>query len=60
MHCYFRNTNLLPSQVRSPEGVSPEELRQYFIFLKCEKKVARQTATQAICAIKLFWDKAKP
>jgi integrase/recombinase XerD len=43
---------------KAPEDVSPEELRQYFIFLKCEKKVARQTATQAICAIKLFWEKS--
>jgi len=43
---------------KSPEDVTPEELRQYFIFLKCEKKVARQTATQAICAIKLFWEKS--
>ena len=43
---------------KPPEEVTPEELRQYFIFLKCEKKVARQTATQAICAIKLFWEKS--
>ena len=43
---------------KAPENVSPEELRQYFIFLKCDKKVARQTATQAICAIKLFWEKS--
>ena len=43
---------------KAPEDISPEELRQYFIFLKCEKKVARQTATQAICAIKLFWEKS--
>ena len=32
---------------KAPEDVSPEELRQYFIFLKCEKKVARQTAAVA-------------
>jgi len=43
---------------KAPEAVSPEELRQYFIFLKHDKKVARQTATQAICAIKLFWEKS--
>jgi integrase/recombinase XerD len=43
---------------KAPEDVTPEELRQYFIFLKCEKKAARQTATQAICAIKLFWEKS--
>jgi len=42
---------------KSPETVSAEELRQYFIHLKTVKKVARQTSTQAICAIKLFWEK---
>jgi hypothetical protein len=39
---------------KAPEDLTPEELRQYFIFLKCEKKNARQTATQTICAIQLF------
>jgi len=42
---------------KSPELVSAEEIRQYCIYLKSEKKVARQTSTQAICAIKLFWEK---
>jgi integrase/recombinase XerD len=42
---------------KSPELIQPEELRQYFIHLKTEKKVARQTSTQALCAIKLFWEK---
>jgi len=42
---------------QSPELLSPEQIRQYCIHLKCEKKVARQTSTQAICAIKLFWEK---
>lgn len=43
---------------KSPELATAEELRQYFIHLKCDKKVARQTSTQAICAIKLFWEKS--
>ena len=43
---------------KSPDLISTEELRQYFIHLKCDKKVARQTSTQALCAIKLFWEKA--
>lgn len=34
-----------------------EEVRQYCIHLKAVKKVARQTATQFICAFKLFWEK---
>src|SRR6266542_3345219 len=42
---------------RSPELLSAEEIRQYCIHLKTQKKVARQTSTQAICAIKLFWEK---
>jgi integrase/recombinase XerD len=42
---------------KSPDLVCAEELRQYFIHLKCIKKVARQTSTQALCAIKLFWEK---
>jgi site-specific recombinase XerD len=42
---------------KAPELVSAEELRQYFIYLKGDKEVARQTSTQAICAIKLFWEK---
>jgi integrase/recombinase XerD len=42
---------------RSPELLSPEDLRQYCIHLKEHKKVARQTSTQAICAIKIFWEK---
>ena len=42
---------------RSPDQISPEELRQYFIYLKTERRFARQTSTQALCAIKLFWEK---
>ena len=42
---------------KSPDLLGPQDLRQYFIFLKTEKQVARQTSTQALCAIKLFWEK---
>jgi len=42
---------------KSPDLISAEDIRQYCIHLKSEKKVARQTSTQAICAIKLFWEK---
>ena len=42
---------------QSPELLSAEQIRQYCIHLKTQKKVARQTSTQAICAIKLFWEK---
>ena len=42
----------------APDLITSEQLRQYFIHLKCIKKVARQTSTQALCAIKLFWEKS--
>lgn len=42
---------------RSPEIVTPEQLRQYFIYLKSEREFSRQSSTQALCAIKLFWEK---
>ena len=42
---------------RSPDLVSAEELRQYFIYLKTERHFSRQSSTQALCAIKLFWEK---
>lgn len=40
---------------KSPDQISEEELRQYFLFLTREKKVARSTATIALCAIKVFF-----
>jgi integrase/recombinase XerD len=42
---------------RSPDQVSAEELRQYFIYLKNERRFSRQSSTQALCSIKLFWEK---
>jgi integrase len=42
---------------RSPEIVTPEQLRKYFIYLKTERGFSRQSSTQALCAIKLFWEK---
>lgn len=40
-----------------PDQLSVEQIRQYFLHLKCVKKVVRQTSTTALCAIKLFWEK---
>ena len=42
---------------QAPDLLSPEQIRQYFIHLKTVKKVAEQTSRQAICAIKIFWEK---
>lgn len=42
---------------RSPDQVTGEDLRQYFIHLKTQRRFSRQSSTQALCAIKLFWEK---
>jgi site-specific recombinase XerD len=41
---------------RSPDELSEEDLRQYFLYLANEKKVARSTATVAICGIKFLYE----
>jgi integrase/recombinase XerD len=40
---------------RSPDQLGEEELRQYFLYLTHEKKVARPTTTIALCGIKFFF-----
>jgi integrase/recombinase XerD len=40
---------------KSPDLITEEELRQYFLHLTLEKKVARATATIALCALKFFF-----
>ena len=41
---------------KSPDQISEEELRQYFLYLRNERRVARSTATVALCAIKFFYE----
>ena len=41
---------------RSPDQLSDEDLRQYFLYLTNEKKVARATATIALCGIKFLFE----
>jgi integrase/recombinase XerD len=41
---------------RSPDQLSDEDLRQYFLYLAKEKKIARPTATIALCGIKFFYE----
>jgi site-specific recombinase XerD len=41
---------------KSPDQISEEELRQYFLYLKNVKKAARNTCTLALCAIKFFYE----
>ena len=40
----------------SPDRLHEEELRKYFLYLANEKKVARATATIALCGIKFFYE----
>lgn len=40
---------------KSPELISEEELRQYFLHLTLTRKVSRPTATIALCAIKFLF-----
>ncbi len=42
---------------RSPDQLSEEQLRQYFLYLANQKKVARATATIALCGIKFFYER---
>lgn len=54
--CYVAAVRQLAEHYhRSPDLVSEEELRQYFLYLANEKKVARTTATIALCGIRFFF-----
>ena len=41
---------------KSPERISEEELRQYFLYLKNERQLSRSTCTVALCAIKFLYE----
>jgi len=41
---------------RSPDQITEEELRQYFLYLKNERQASRSTCTVAICGIKFFYE----
>jgi site-specific recombinase XerD len=40
----------------SPDQISEEELREYFLYLENGKQVAPSTFTQALCGIKFFYE----
>jgi site-specific recombinase XerD len=42
---------------KSPELITEEEVRQYFLFIKNVKHYSRNTSTVAICGIKFFFEK---
>jgi site-specific recombinase XerD len=48
-------SNLAKHYHKSPELISEEELRQYFLDLTLVQKVSRATATIALCAIKFLF-----
>jgi site-specific recombinase XerD len=41
---------------RGPATLSDEEIRRYFVHLKCERKLARPTITIALCGIKFLYE----
>lgn len=41
---------------RSPDNISEEELRAYFLYLKNERHLSRSSCTVALCGIKLFYE----
>lgn len=54
--CYVQAVRQLADHYhRSPDQITEEELRQYFLYLANEKQVARATATIALCGIRFFF-----
>lgn len=41
----------------SPEKLDNEQIRKYFVYLTCERKLARPTVTIALCGIKFLYEK---
>lgn len=42
---------------RSPDQLSEQDLRQYFLYLTNQKKVSRSTTTIALCSVKFLYEK---
>jgi integrase/recombinase XerD len=56
--CYVRAVRQLADHCdKSPDLISEEELRQYFLYIKNVKKYSRAASTIAICGIKFFYEK---
>jgi site-specific recombinase XerD len=41
---------------KSPEDITEEDLRQYFLYLKNVRHASRSSCTQALCGIKFFFE----
>jgi hypothetical protein len=54
---YVRAVRLLAEHYRkSPDLITEEELRQYFLYVKNVKKWSRAASTISICGIKFFYE----
>jgi len=53
----YRAKKIIEYFNKSPEEITNEELREYFLYLKNEKKYARATQTIALCGIKFLFEK---
>ncbi|MCJ7702018.1 MAG: site-specific integrase [Anaerolineales bacterium] len=42
---------------KPPDQLTDDDLREYFLYLMNERKVARSTSTLALCGIKFFYEK---
>ena len=55
--CYVAAVRQLADHYHaSPASLTDEQLRQYFLYLTNEKKVARTTATIALCVIRFLYE----
>jgi integrase/recombinase XerD len=58
IQCYSRSLRQLEDHFKKPaEKVTEEEIRQYFLYNKNDRKWARATSTIALCGIKFFFEK---
>jgi hypothetical protein len=56
--CYVRAVRKLAQHYhKSPDLITAEELRQYFLLIKNVKKYSPAASTIAICGIKFFYEK---
>jgi len=54
---YTRVVRLLSEHYnKSPDQITEEQLRQYFLYVKNKKHWSRATMTQSICGIKFFFE----
>jgi site-specific recombinase XerD len=54
---YFRAVRQLAEHFnQSPDRITDEQLREYFLYLKNEKRYSRTASTIALCGIKFFYD----